>query len=49
MTSIGWWAVGPVGVAVEVAAQIGQLDQVRQPASQGGFDLAADPRAARGR
>ena len=34
-------AVGPVGVAVQVAAQVGQVDELRQAAGQGSLDLAA--------
>ena len=41
MTSIGVDAVAPVGVAVEVAAQVGERDQRRQPARARGLDLAA--------
>ena len=33
-------AVGPVGMAVEVAAQVGQVDEGRQPAGQRRLDLA---------
>ena len=34
-------AVGPVRVAVQVAAQVGEVDQVGQPAGQRRLDLAA--------
>ena len=33
-------AVGPVGMAVEVAAQVGQVDERREPAGDRGLDLA---------
>ena len=42
-------AVRPVGVAVQVAAQVGQGDEVGQAAGQRGLDLALRPRAARAR
>ena len=40
MTSIGCVAVGPFGVAVQVAPQVGQGDEVRQRAREGGLELA---------
>ena len=56
MTSMAWCAVRPVGVAVQVAAQVAELDEARQAAGQGRLDLAAvlaqlglDERAGRGR